>query len=374
MRIDLHEVPIQDVVEYSKHLKKCQGFFDKEEEGVYGMGGRLNIRPIYQREFVYKDAQRNAVIDTVKNNFPLNVLYWVENRDGSYEVLDGQQRLISIGQYVSSTFSIEWPEIGNVYFHNLTEDQQDQILNYRLMVYFCEGTDSEKLDWFRVINIAGEKLTDQELRNAIFAGPWVSDAKRYFSRNNCPAYQIATEYLRGTAIRQDYLETAIKWISSNTVQEYMSTHQHDRHAKELWNYFEEVVEWVKRIFINYRKAMKGTPFGSLYNGYRDKEYDPDRIEKEVSTLMQDEDVQKKSGIYQYIFDRDEKHLNIRTFTDNQKIEAYEKQQGICTHCGKKFGLDEMEADHITPWSKGGKTTPENCQMLCLQCNRVKGAK
>ena len=373
MKIELHEIPIQDVVRYSKHLKECQGYIDKEEEGVYGMRERLNIRPMYQREFIYKDKQRNAVIETIRNNFPLNVLYWVENRDGSYEVLDGQQRLISIGQYVSSLFSVEWPGLGNMYFHNLTEDQQDQILNYKLMVYFCEGTDSEKLDWFRIINIAGEKLTEQELRNAVFAGPWVSDAKRHFSRNGCPAYQIANDLLRGHAIRQDYLETAIGWISKGNIEDYMAEHQHEEAAKDMWNYFGKVIEWVKELFIEYRKEMKGVPFGLLYNDYKNKEYDPNEIEEEVGRLMQDEDVTKKSGIYTYIFTGDEKHLSIRTFTDNDKREAYEKQQGICIHCKEHFDLEGMEADHITPWSKGGRTVSENCQMLCLQCNRVKGA-
>jgi len=374
MKIELNEIPIQDIVKYSKHLKECQGYIDKEEEGVYGMEGRLNIRPIYQREFIYKDKQRDAVINTIRNNFPLNVLYWVENKDGSYEVLDGQQRLISIGQYVSGAFSIEWADSGNLYFHNLSEDLQDKILNYKLMVYFCEGTDSEKLDWFRIINIAGEKLADQELRNAIFAGPWLSDAKRYFSRNNCAAHQIAGELLEGHANRQKYLETAIKWISDSNIEAYMAERQHTENAKELWDYFVKVVSWTKKLFSKYRKEMKGVDFGLLYNDYKDKEYDPNKIEEEVSELMLDEDVTKKSGIYLYIFIRDEKYLSIRTFTDNQKREAYEKQQGVCIHCGKQFSLDEMDADHITPWSKGGKTTSENCQMLCLQCNRIKGAK
>ena len=373
MKIELHEIPIQDIVKYSKHLKECQGYIDKEEEGVYGMEGRLNIRPIYQREFIYKDAQRNAVIDTVRNNFPLNVFYWVENKDGSYEVLDGQQRIISIGQYVSSIFAIEWPNAGNLYFHNLTKDQQDQILNYRLMVYFCEGTDKEKLDWFRIINIAGEKLTEQELKNAIFAGPWVSDTKRYFSRTEGPACQVAGDYLKGIPKRQDYLETALKWISNGEVEEYMAKYQHEESSKELRDYFEKVIEWTENLFPIYRKQMKGAPFGLLYNDYKDNKYDPNEIEEEVSRLMKDEDVTKKPGIYPYIFTRNEKYLSIRTFTDNQKIESYEKQQGVCIHCKKHFDLDDMEADHIIPWSGGGKTTSENCQMLCLHCNRVKGS-
>jgi hypothetical protein len=374
MKIELHETPIQEIVKYSKHLKECQGYIDKEEEGVYGMNGRLNIRPIYQREFIYKDKQRNAVIETIRNGFPLNVLYWVENKDGGYEVLDGQQRLISIGQYVKGDFSIKWPELGNLYFHNLTEDQRDQILNYKLMVYFCEGTDSEKLDWFRIINIAGEKLEEQELRNAVFAGPWVSNAKRYFSRNGCPAYQLAADLLKGHVIRQDYLETAIEWISKGNIEAYMAERQHEEDAKELWGYFESVIEWTQKIFPKYRKEMKGVPFGLLFNEYKGKEYDSDKIEEEVSRLMQDEDVTKKPGIYSYIFTRDERSLNIRTFSDNQKREVYEKQKGICIHCKKHFEIEEMEGDHITPWSEGGKTESSNCQMLCIDCNRRKGAQ
>lgn len=374
MKIELHEIPIQDVVRYSKHLKECQGYTDKEEEGVYGMDGRLNIRPIYQREFIYGNKERNAVINTIRNNFPLNVLYWVENKDGSFEVLDGQQRLISIGQYVTGDFSIEWPHLDTLPFHNLSEDLQDQILNYTLMVYFCKGDASEKIKWFQTINIAGKKLTDQEMKNAVFHGPWVSDAKRYFSRNSCAAYQMAGDLLKGRANRQDYLETVIKWVSNNNIEAYMADHQFKEDAKELWDYFESIIGWAEKLFPKYRREMKGVPFGLLYNEYKDNEYDANKIEEEIHRLMQDEDVTRKSGIYPYIFTRDEKYLSIRTFTDNQKIESYEKQQGICVHCKEHFDIDEMEADHITPWSKGGKTTSENCQMLCLECNRRKSDK
>lgn len=369
MKIKLHEIPVQDVVKFSTHLNVCQGYSDKGEDGVYGMDGRLNIRPQYQREFIYKDAQRDAVINTIKNNFPLNVLYWVINKDGSYEVLDGQQRLISIGQYVSGDFSIK-----GLNFHNLTKDQQEQILNYMLMVYFCEGTDSEKLDWFRTINIAGERLSDQELRNAIYAGPWVSDAKRYFTRQGCAAYHIADRYLKGKMNRQEYLETAIKWISNGNIEAYMGEHQHHKDAEDLWKYFSKVIDWVEKTFLAYRKEMKGVPFGLLYNEYGNNEYNPEEVEAEVSKLMADEDVTKNSGIYTYIFTRDERKLSIRTFTDNEKRVTYEKQGGICTRCGEDFDISEMAGDHITPWSKGGRTTLENCQMLCLMCNRTKSAK
>lgn len=371
MKIKLHEIPIQDIVEYSKYRGKCQGYIDNGENGVYGMGGKLNIRPEYQREFIYKDKQRNAVVHSIQNYFPLNVLYWVENKDGSYEVLDGQQRLISIGQYVSGDFSI-----GDMFFHNLKEDQQNQILNYKLMIYFCEGADSEKLDWFQTINIAGEKLSDQELRNAIYHGPWVSSARRYFSKDGCPAYKIASKFLKGKTLRQDYLETIIKWYSRGDIEGYMSKHQHDDDAKPLWKYFVNVVSWVEKLFPkkNYRKEMKGTPFGLLYNIYSDTKYDPNEIEEEIINLMRDEDVTKKSGIYQYIFTREEKHLSIRAFSEKDRREVYEQQKGKCKFCGKWFEIDNMEADHITPWSKGGKTISNNCQMLCLQCNRTKSSK
>ena len=369
MKIELREIPVQEVVQYSQHLKECQGYKDRGEEGVYGMAGRLNIRPQYQREFVYGTAKRNAVINTVRNEFPLNVLYWVVNRDGSYEVLDGQQRLISIGQYVYGDYSID-----DVYFRNLPEDQQNQILNYKLMVYFCEGTDSEKLDWFRTVNIAGEKLTDQELRNAVYAGPWVSDAKRYFSRTGCAAYQLGADYLKGVAIRQDYFETALKWINDGDVEDYMARYQFEKEARELWGYFQNVIDWVRKTFPKYRREMKGLPWGELYNTHKDETFDPEKLEAQVSSLMADEDVQKKSGIYLYVLTGDEKHLRIRAFDLRQRREAYERQEGVCIHCGERFEFGEMEADHITPWSKGGKTIPENCQMLCLQCNRTKSAK
>lgn len=360
MNIELKEILIRDVF---------NGYVNDEEEGVVGCGGKLNIRPKYQREFVYKDKQRDAVIETVKKDFPLNVMYWAKNDDDTFEVMDGQQRTISFCEYIEGTFSLE-----NKYFHNLTETEKNQILDYKLMIYLCEGTDKEKLDWFKIINIAGEKLTDQELRNAIYTGTWLTDAKRYFSKTKCPVQNMASDYLNGSAIRQDYLETIISWISNNKIEDYMAKNQHKPNANELWLYFQGVYNWTQTIFPNYRKEMKGVPFGLLYNEYKDKDYDSKKLEKEISKLMQDEDVTNKKGIYSYVLTRNEKFLNIRAFSDKQKREAYEKQKGICTKCGKHYELSEMEADHIKPWHEGGKTTTENCQMLCKDDNRRKSGK
>jgi hypothetical protein len=360
MKIELKQVPIREVV---------NGYLNDEEEGVVAYGGNLNVRPKYQREFVYKDKQRDEVINTVRKDFPLNVMYWVKNEDNTFEVLDGQQRTISICEYVKGTFSINYQ-----YFHNLTTEEQEQILNYDLMVYFCEGNDKEKLDWFKTINIAGEKLFEQELRNAIYTGTWLTDAKRYFSKTSCPAYNIGSDYMKGSTIRQDYLETTIKWISNDNIEDYMSKNQHKPNANELWLFFNQVINWVQTVFRNYRKEMKGVDFGLLYNEYKDIEFNSDEIEEEVTKLMQDEDVTKKSGIYPYIITRNEKYLSIRAFTDKQKREVYEKQKGICSECGEHFELSQMEADHITPWHEGGKTIIENCQMLCKYDNRRKSGK
>lgn len=359
MNIELHEITIREVV---------KDYVDNAEEGVIGYGGKLNIRPKYQREFVYDDKKRNAVIETIRKNFPLNVMYWVKNVDGTFEVLDGQQRTISFCQYVNGDFSVD-----SRYFHSLTETEKEQILNYKLMIYFCEGNDREKLDWFKIINIAGEKLTDQELRNAAFTGTWLSDAKLKFSKSNCAAYLLSKEYVNGSPIRQEILETALKWISKGEIEEYMSKHQHDPNANELWTYFKNVIDWVKLTFIVYRKEMKGIDWGSLYDKFKDKILDTRKLEQRIKELMMDDEVQNKKGIYPYILTNNEKYLNIRTFTESQKREAYEKQSGICKICGKHFELSEMEADHITPWISGGKTILENCQMLCKECNRRKSA-
>ncbi len=259
----------------------------------------------------------------------------------------------------------------------MTDKEQDQILDYELMIYFCEGTDKERLDWFKIINIAGEKLTDQELRNAVYTGPWLSDAKLKFSKTHCVAYLLANDggqLVNGSPIRQEYLETALSWINNGKIEDYMANHQHDKNAEKLWEYFQSVIAWTRATFPNYRREMSAVEWGDLYNEFKDKKLNSNKLEIEIKKLMIDEDVTKKSGIYPYVLTLNEKFLNIRAFTDKQKREAYERQNGICRKCKKHFGIEEMEADHIKPWHEGGKTIAENCQMLCRQDNRTKSGK
>ena len=357
MKIELREISVREI---------CDGYKDSEEEGVFAFGGRLNVRPPYQREFVYDDKKRNAVIETVNKSFPLNVMYWAKNDDGTFEIIDGQQRTLSLCQYVDGVFSLE-----NQFFQNLTEMAKKRILDYKLMIYVCDGNDEEKLEWFRTINIAGEKLTDQELRNATYTGAWLTDAKRHFSKTNCAAFGLASKYMNGKTIRQDYLETALKWINNGEIEAYMARHQHCPNANELWLYFRSVIAWVQTVFPVYRKEMKGLDWGILFNRYGKADYDSKALEIRVKELMEDDEVTNKKGIYEYLLSGEERKLNLRAFTDKMKREAYERQNGICPKCNQHFEFDQMEGDHIIPWAKGGKTTAENCQMLCRRDNGVK---
>ena len=368
MKIELNHIKIKDLIE---------GYIDNADNGVVAYSGKLNVRPPYQREFIYKDKQRNAVIDTIRKGFPLNIMYWVKNPDNTYEILDGQQRTISICQYIKKEYSINYQ-----YFHNLTKEEKEQILNYELMVYICEGNDKEKLEWFKTINIAGEKLTEQELRNATYYGKWCTEAKKYFSKRECVAFNLAKQYMAGSTIRQDYLETALKWIADRDnieIEEYMAKHQNDTNADDLWLYFRNVISWIETKFKVYRKEMKGIDWGLLYNKYKDLPINSDDIEKEIAALMEDEEVTNKKGIYNYILTKDDRHLNLRKFTDKDKRIKYEEQKGICPYCkqegkDKVYDISEMEADHIVPWSKGGKTTIDNCQLLCKYHNGKKSNK
>lgn len=367
MDIKLHRILIRELTE---------GYNDMDEEGVVAYKGKLNVRPKYQRNFVYDDKKRNAVIHSVRAGFPINVMYWAANPDGTYEMLDGQQRAISICDYVGKKYSIN-----QAYFQTLTHEEQEKILNYPLQVYFCEGTDKEKLEWFQTINIATEKLTDQELRNAIYTGEWLTDAKRRFSKRSCVASKLNDGLVSGDPNRQALLENVLKWCAQakgvqgstpdQQICQYMADHQQDANANREWQYFQDVIGWARKIFERPRPILKGQPWGELYNKYHEKFYDSDAIEKQVSRLLKDDDVTNKKGIVEYVLDHDESHLSIRAFTQSQKEQMYEQQQGICPACGKHFEIEEMEADHRKPWSQGGKTELANGAMLCTHCNRKK---
>ena len=361
MEIELHEVTVGEV---------CEGYLNRGDNGVRGYGGKLDIRPPYQRNFIYKDKQRDEVVRTVKKNFPLNVMYWVIRDDGTYEVMDGQQRTISICDYVHGDFSVDGD-----YFHSLSEKMRRTILDYKLTVYFCRGDEDEKLAWFQVVNIAGEKLYDQEIRNAVYAGRFVNEARAYFSQNGCAAERLAKKYLKCECSRQEYLETALKWVAERdgtSIEDYMSKHKFGD-AEDLKTHFNYVIAWVKWLFPKYYDDMRGLDWGKYYNKYGEENFDVEDITRRVEELRDDDEVQSLSGIYKYILTGEEKHLNLRAFDKTTKKRVYRRQGGKCAICRKSFKFEEMEGDHIDPWSAGGKTTEENCQMLCKACNRRKSS-
>ena len=371
MKIELQEHTVREIV---------KGFVDNQEEGVIGFDGKLNIRPKYQREFIYELEMQKAVIHTIIKGFPLNVMYWVKNDDGTFELLDGQQRTLSICYYVDCAFSVENENKMPLSFDNLTKEEQDQILDYKLFIYVCQGTAKERLEWFRTINIAGLQLTQQELRNAQFTGEWLTNAKMRFSKNGCTGKAISDKYIRAEVNRQGLLEVALKWIAERdgiSIDQYMSNHQNDSNADELWTYFRNVCDWVEMKFKKPRKEMINQPWNKFYEDFKDKPLDATQLENEISRLMKDSEVQTKKGIYPYVLYHEEKYLNLRAFDDDIKSEVYEQQQGICPYCKKEgnsqthYELSEMQADHITPWSKGGKTVKENCMMLCRKHNAMK---
>jgi hypothetical protein len=367
MQIERKVITIRELVE---------GYKDKGLDGVVTYGGKLDVRPPFQREYIYQDKQRDEVIRSVMKGFPLNVMYWSKAGD-HYELMDGQQRTISVCRYVAEseqTFSVDYQ-----YWFNLQEDQRGRIIDYPLDIYVCDGTPSEVLSWFRVINIAGLRLSEQELRNTSYTGPWLADAKIHFSKPTCAAYNMAKDYVKGSPIRQEYLETAISWIAQRdglaTIEDYMAKHQNDENANQVWLYFQKVIQWVEAVFPKKRSEMKGVAWGLLYNAYKDDELDPDRLEAQVSAFMMDDEVSAKKGIYQYVLDGDERHLNLREFSPAQKRQIFERDGGKCQGqwCGGVTieDVSQGEFDHITPWSKGGKTEVENGLLLCRDCNRRK---
>lgn len=375
MRIEPHTIRLAELFE---------GYRNDGENGAVAYGGRLICRPPYQREFVYKPKQQEEVVNTILKGFPLNSIYWIVNDDGTFELLDGQQRTLSICEYMDGAFSTDFRGDIISYGNIRDKDRGRQFRDYEMQVYFCsDGTDEEKLEWFKVLNIAGEKLNAQEGRNAVYHGPFVSDARRLFSKSNCPATKNDWDKLmKGSPIRQDYLETVLKWKAAEegkSIEQYMSAHAQDEDAGFLFEYYERVMNWVYSVFPKnyYRREMQqGVDWGLLYHKFHQQYYDAKEMEERVAKLMANDEVKNKKGIYTFVFDGDESSLNLRQFSASEKRVLYERCEGFCKRCGPKihYKIEEMEADHIKPWSDGGKTELDNGQMLCKHHNRVKGNK
>ena len=360
----------------------ARGYINNEEQGVRGYGGQLDIRPPYQREFIYNENEQQAVISTVLKGYPLNVMYWVrrsEDAECPYEVMDGQQRTVSLCEYVDGKFAYDFKN-----FFNQPADIQKLILDYPLTIYLCEGEPSEKLEWFKTINIAGKPLNEQEINNAVYAGPFVTDAKRHFSKSNCGASRLGKDLVNGRPLRQELLKKALEWMAEHETREgkpqsavgYMAEHQHDPNANNLWTYFQNVLNWTITNFDlkRFKKIMKGLNWALYYDKYHSTTLDTADLASRISKLILDSDVQKQMGIIPYVLTGDERHLDLRCFPDDIKRVVWEKQHHICPSCQKEFDYEFMEGDYITPWREGGRTVIENCQMLCRECNRRKGGR
>ena len=375
-------------------------------DSVFGFNGKLNIRPSYQRNSVYSEEKRDAVIQTILDGCPLNTIYWVDKEDGTFEVLDGQQRILSICNYLAGNYAVKserFPgsapqqDFPNLQM-NLT-DIANEVLDYELDVYVCKGTPSEKLKWFHRINTSGEPLNEQELRNSSYTGKWLSDAKARFSSKAGRGVTLADTnpnngksepLLSGSWNRQDYLQTALAWAANaegTDIEGYMLKHRGDQDATELWQYFSQVIEWVRGKFVSYNSALKGMDWGPIYERYQKGDFNSNIIAKsgteindEIVKLIADDEVTAKmKGIYQYIIDGDGKHLQIRQFDEKTARTVYERQKHHCPYCEqegnmREYAFKEMHADHIQPWSKGGKTVESNCQMLCKHHNESKGSR
>ena len=357
-------------------------YVNNDEQGVRGYKGLLDIRPPYQREFIYNEKEQQAVITTVLNGYPLNITYWVKRNDDAecpYEVMDGQQRTLSLCEYVAGKFAYDFKN-----FFNQPADIQKKILDYKLTVYVCEGEESEKLEWFKTINIAGKSLNEQEIRNAVYAGPFVSDAKKHFSKTNCAAYRLGKDLVNGSPIRQEFFKKALDWMAAHetrygkpqTIVGYMSEHQHDLNAGPLWTYFQSVLHWSMDTFNmkKFKKIMKGLDWAKFYDEYHEKSLDIKDMEQRIVDCLSDDEIQKPQGIIPYVLTGEERYLDLRAFPEKIKLAVWEQQGHKCTLCGKELDIEFMEADHITPWCDGGRTVLENCQVLCRECNRRKGGK
>lgn len=377
-----------------KIVDLCDGYKNDSEEdierGVYAYHGKLCVRPAFQRMFVYDKKQENAVIDTALKGFPLNIMYWVDNGDGTYDCLDGQQRTISLCNFVDgiSSFQAPWlKDNARIYIHTLKRIDPDlyaKFMNYELEVYICRGTKAEQMEWFKTINIAGEELYPQELRNASYVSRWLTDAKRYFSKANasstakCPAERLGGQYTNKNANRQEILEQVISWrIGSKEdvdICNYMEAHINDKDASDLWNYFNNVINWITTVFYEtYDKGMATVNWGKLYNDYHTEDFDADEISEKFNELMMYKATKELdisvAKICEYCITRDETLLKHREFNEAQKTTMYNQQRGICPDCGKHYLKAEMHAHHIIPWYNGGVTELANGVMLCEECHR-----
>ncbi len=375
----------------------CDGFVYStlEGKGLFGWAGKLVIQPEYQRHFIYSELNKEGpVIDSVLNNYPLGLLYFVKVGEDKYEVLDGQQRITSLGRFVTGKFAIKDENGMEQVFSGLDQSKQEQILNYPLTIYICEGEEWEIKKWFETINIAGEPLNDQELLNAIYSGPFVTKAKEVYSNSNNPQMQKWSSYIKGEPKRQDILRTALTWVArgEKNVDGYMSLHRHDTSIAELQSYFDTVIDWAKGVFGSPYAEMRGQPWGKLYETYHNNPYNAQDVRQRIEALLADEFVRSKKGIFEYILgnEQDKSLLNIRIFDERTKKAKYAQQtekaklkgHSNCPYCAMSDNnykkriwlLNEMDADHVTAWSHGGSTTIDNCQMLCKTHNRAKGNK
>jgi len=386
MKTELHtEITIKEI---------CNGFTYNELEGkgLFGLSGKLTIQPEYQRNYIYADGKRDvAVVDSILKGYPLGILYFVKTGEESYEVLDGQQRITSFGRYVIGKFAVKVNGMEN-YFTGLDEDLQEKILNTKLLIYVCEGTEQEIKEWFKTINIAGIPLNEQELLNSIYSGKFVTSAKKEFSNSRNSNVQKWSAYIKGDVKRQDFLACALDWVSKGNKEKYMSEHRNSDDISELKNYFTSVIDWIESVFKTVEREMCGQKWGEFYEKYHETPYNPDEVDKKVKALYADSAVKNRNGIFEYILGgcTETKLLNIRIFEERDKRIVYEKQtkaaekKGIsnCPFCAvsdtsnktKIWKLSEMDADHVTAWSKGGATDIKNCQMLCKTHNLAKGNK
>ena len=364
-----------------------------EGKGLFGLSGKLTIQPEYQRNFIYAegDGRREvAVIESLLKGYPLGLIYFNKTGDDSYEVLDGQQRITSIGRYVGGKFSVIDEDGQPQFFSALPTDKKAKIMNSQLLIYECEGTESEIKEWFRTINIAGVPLTAQELLNAVYSGQFVTLAKEEFSNSQNAQIAKWSSYISGSANRQDYLERALDWVSHGQIGDYMSQHRHDDNITELKNYFNTVIDWASGVFTDVESEMKGLNWGKLYETYRKNAYNPSEVAEKVKDLYGDPYVKDRKGVFEYILggETDKKLLNVRVFDEATKRSVYAEQttraesEGVsnCSYCAighdanasKVWEIKDMDADHVTAWSRGGATDIDNCEMLCKSHNRAKG--